>query len=71
MCPTVEKEIVVRDSAPWFCGELSRAKQNTRHKERIMKSNYSIRNSNEFKKARNEYTKLIRIKKKQYYQRKT
>ena len=39
--------------------------------ERVMLANYSTRTKKEFNKARNEYMRLIRLKKKQYYQRKT
>ena len=70
-CPIVEKEIVIKENAPWFCSEILHAKRNKRKKERAMNRLYNDRTRDEFKQARNELTHLINIKKKEFYKRKT
>ena len=63
MCPIIEKDIIIRDNAPWFCGEVLLAKRRKRQKERAMNKRYSERTRSEFKQARNELNNLIKRKK--------
>ena len=70
VCPMVEKEIIIRDHAPWFNAELMRMKAEKQRKERLwrrFKSNYARR---EYQEARNRMNRMVVKRKRDYYKQK-
>lgn len=71
MCPFVEKEIVIKDSAPWYNGDVDRAKKEKKRKERRWRRHGTELCRLEYVQARNNERKVIIARKHEYYKNKT
>ena len=71
ICPWVEKDIEIRDHAPWFNHETLRAKKERKRKENKWRRLRTIEARQEYQHARTTATKLIMKRKKEYYRQKT
>lgn len=67
MCPEIEKDILVKDHAPWFNSEISRAKMKKRKKEQIWRRLRTDNARRDYQNARNEEKRLIAQRKRHYY----
>ena len=70
-CPIIEKEIIVKDHAPWFNGEILRAKREKRQKERQWRRLRTDAARREFQNKRNEENRLVMLRKRDYFMQKT
>lgn len=68
MCPILEKEIVVVDSAPWYNGVIDRVKKEKKRKERQWRRKRTDSSRREYIHARNYEKKIIIARKREYYQ---
>ena len=71
MCPIVEKEIEVRDHAPWFNADTLRAKREKRKRERRWRRLRSDGARREYQDAKNRHNVIVRCRKREYFQQKT
>lgn len=71
MCPIVEKEIISKVNAPWYNGEIHRAKIEKKKKERRWRRHKSDETRCEYIQARNYENKLILKRKREFYREKT
>ena len=69
-CPLIEKEIMVKDNAPWYDYEVLMAKREKRKKEGKWRREKNEISKNEYRAAKNALNSLIRRKKREYYKRK-
>ena len=69
-CPLIEKEIVVKDNAPWYDYEVLVAKREKRRKERQWRNMNNEVSKGEYCAEKNALNRLIRRKKREYYRRK-
>lgn len=67
MCPVLEKQIVIVDSAPWFNADIQRAKRVKKKFERLWRRQQTDEARENFKRARNAENKLIVQRKREYY----
>lgn len=67
MCPTITKEIIVKDESPWFNEEISRAKKAKKKKEKLWRRHQSDESRREYNQARNFEKKLIVHRKRDFY----
>lgn len=70
MCPILEKEIVIVDSAPWFDAKIEKAKKLKKNKERKWRRLRTNEAREEYKDARNNENKVIVQRKREYYRKK-
>ena len=68
MCPIIEKELVITDSAPWCNEVVDRAKKHKKRKERQWRRNKTELSRLEYTRARNNENKVITAGKREYYQ---
>ena len=71
MCSIVEMEIIVKDNAPWYNGEIHRAKIKKKKKERRWRRHKSDETRRQYIEARNYVNQLIRKRKCEFYSEKT
>ena len=71
ICPIIEKEIVVKDHAPWFNAEILRLKREKRKKERQWRRLRTDTARREFQNKRNEKNRLTLLQKRDYFRQKT
>ena len=71
MCPVKEKNILVRDNAPWYNNEIHLAKKEKRKKERQWRQLRTDIAKREYMDKRNKFNKLILKRKREYYRQKT
>ena len=69
-CPLVEKEILVKDNAPWYNYEIAVAKREKRRRERRWRNVRNEASKNEYCVAKNALNSLIRRRKREYYKQK-
>ncbi|XP_068234124.1 uncharacterized protein [Palaemon carinicauda] len=70
MCPVVEKDIVIKDSSPWFNAAIREARKKRRLAESRWHKHKTNRNRMLYVEARNEVNRLLRNVKKTYYNEK-
>ena len=66
-CPMIEKEIVVKDRAPWFNSEIRLAKREKRRAEYIWRRRRTNSTRNAYSEARNRYNSCIKQRKRDYF----
>ena len=71
MCPIIEKEIVIVNSAPWYNEVVDRAKKQKKRKERQWRRCKTEVSRLEYTRARNDMKKIIDVRKREYYQNRT
>ena len=71
MCPIIEKEIVIVNSAPWYNEVVDRAKKQKKSKERQWRRCKTEVSRLEYTRARNDMKKIIDVRKREYYQNRT
>lgn len=71
MCPIIEKEVCIRDSAPWYNSVVDCAKKEKKRKERKWRRHRTELSRLEYVHARNNERKVIIARKREYYQNKT
>ena len=71
MCPVKEKNIIVRDNAPWYNSEIHLAKKEKRQKEKKWRQLRTDIARREYMDKRNKFNKLILKRKRDYYRQKT
>ena len=69
-CPLIEKEIMVKDNAPWYDFEVLTAKREKRKKEGKWRRTKNEISKNEYQSAKNTLNRMIRRKKREFYRRK-
>ena len=71
MCPMIEKDIIIKDSAPWFNSEVNQAKREKKRKERLWRKHRTDETRAAYTQAKNKEKRLIIATKREYYSRKT
>ncbi len=71
MCPIQEKDIVIRDHAPWYNNKISLAKKEKRKKERKWRKLRTEVARREYMEMRNRLNKVVLRRKHEYYRQKT
>lgn len=71
MCPMIEKDIVIKDSAPWYNSVVNQAKREKKRKEKLWRRHKTDEMRAAYTQARNKERRLIIMTKREYYSKKT
>ena len=71
ICPIHEKDIIIRDYAPWYNSEILMAKKEKRKKERRWRRLRTEATRREYMDMRNRLNKIVLKRKCEYYRQKT
>ena len=71
MCPLIDKEIIVRDGAPWYNSNISEARKRRRLLEKDWRRRRTTVSRERYTQSRNKVNRLIKESKEEYYRSQT